>query len=267
MHGGQPRSSGVVNLDRSSGRKAPLLVALGVVLVLGVWGAARLAPAHWDCPSWAPRATPRCAPPPARFLIEDYLTTTRGVAPVKYPEHADFLGLGDGTTPSEIMAAFPPGSTHSVGASRSGRHQESWTWRGVHYTATVVEATGRTSATYVYRDDDSPYYVSAPDNLLLGMTTIQDAAYWNGSINRMAPHPTRGWFAEFSSPLATNPSPTLYLAADRAGHPTTQPSVPPYPADSAPCLAVLYLETAASPAQIELGTVPSPRAGERLSCR
>jgi hypothetical protein len=214
-----------------------------------------------------PRSTPGCAPPPAHSAVEDYLTTTPGRAPAKYPEHADFLGLGDGSTPQAIGKAFPPGATHVVFPAREGRHRETWTWEGIHYVATVVEATGRTTGTYVFRDDDSPYYVAAPGHLLLGSTTVQDATYWNGAINRIAPGAGGSWYAEFSPMFASLSARTRYLAKADAAEGAARHTGPPYGADTAPCRAVLYLETVASPAQAGLGAVPSPREGENLSCR
>jgi hypothetical protein len=133
--------------------------------------------------------------------------------------------------------------------------------------ASVLEATGRTTGTYVYRDDDSPYFVAAPGYLLLGSTTIQGAAYWSGAIDRIAPYATGAWYAEFSPAYATVASRTQFLARTSANTVPASHSGPPYRVDSAPCLAVLYLETVASPAQSGLAGVPSPRDGETLSCR
>jgi hypothetical protein len=272
----QPRIDGVAYLERPPDRRNRFVrsAALGflALLALGIltaarWGFATWSTATWDCPSWAPSVTPRCAPPPPRYAIEDYLTTTPGRAPDKYPEHADFLGLGDGTTPSEISRAFPPGTTHRVYPTHTGRHRETWTWKGVHYIATVVEASGRTTQTYVFRDDDSPYYVSAPNYLLLGATTVQEATYWSGAIIRIAPHADGSWYAEFSPTYSSVTSPMGYLAKAPAADPPAHHAGPPYPADTAPCLAVLYLETRASPGQVGLGAVPSTRQGESLSCR
>lgn len=116
-----------------------------------------------------------CNEPQRHYAIEDYLTKHPQSSPAKRSADFTIVGIGEGMTPTQINGMFPPDVLHTVGADDKGWHSETWEWRGIEISVGVQTVTGSTRDPSIIRNQDSPYYVSAPHGLLLGKSTIQDA--------------------------------------------------------------------------------------------
>jgi hypothetical protein len=199
----------------------------------------------WTCPTWFPDNTPHCKAPRIHYPIEDYLTTDPGRKPKKAPVYGDFLGMGDATPVDQIAAAFPPGTKHQVFPGANGKHREAWGWKGIYYETTVLEASGATTGTFIFREKDSRYYVSLMNGLLLGHSTVQDAVAVYDHLSRLV-DPAHQRFGdvqiEFDYGGNDNPRSIYVGSIDTLTGPEME-HTSTYTRGSHPCLAVLWLAT------------------------